>query len=299
MDVQHLKYFVAVAIEGSFTKAAQKLYVTQPTISKMVKNIEEELGVVLFERTGKVAKLTDVGEVILAQAQNIIHSFDHLTSEINDLSDLKTGMIKIGLPPMVGASFFPQVIRDFYMKYPRIKIQLVEDGAKIVEHDIANGLLDLGVVVLPTNHDLFHVYPFASEHLQLLIHVSNPLSQKDSVGLSKLAGESFILFQKGFTLHDRIVMECVKAGFQPNVVYESSQWDFISGMVSANLGIALLPESICKQIMHPSIKVMNLIQPSIPWELGIIWRKNRYLSFAAKEWITFTQSFMNKEERNK
>lgn len=130
MDIQHLKYFVAVAKEGNFTKAAQKLYVSQPTISKMVKSIEDELGVVLFDRTGKQAKLTDAGEIILVQARNIIQSFDNLSSELDDLIQLKKGNIHIGLPPMVGSRFFPKVIQAFHKKYPNITVQLVEDGAK-------------------------------------------------------------------------------------------------------------------------------------------------------------------------
>ncbi len=295
MDVQHLKYFVAVAVEGSFTKAAQKLYVSQPTISKMVKGLEDELGVVLFERTGKQTQLTDAGEVILTQAQNIIHSFDHLTSEIDQLSALKTGTIKIGLPPMVGASFFPKVIHDFYEKFPRINIQLVEDGAKIVERDVESGLLDIGVAVLPTKEETFHVLPFANEKLMLLTNIRNPLCQKAVVKLNELADEPFIFFQKDFTLHDRIMIECVRSGFQPNIVYESSQWDFISGMVSADLGIALLPESVCHRAIDANIKVVKLEEPEIPWSLGMIWRKNHYLSFAAREWIQFCTERFNKK----
>ncbi|MEB6550950.1 LysR family transcriptional regulator [Heyndrickxia sporothermodurans] len=292
MDVQHLKYFVAVAKEGNFTKAAQKLYVSQPTISKMVKSIEEELGVVLFDRTGKQAKLTDAGEVILAQAQNIIRSFENLSSELDDLMQLKKGNIHIGLPPMVGSRFFPKVIQEFHKKYPHITVQLVEDGAKRVERDVWNGTLDLGVVVLPVSEEIFHTFSFVNENLMLLTHPDHPLSKNKSVSLSELEHESFILFEKDFALHDRIIRECVRSGFQPNIIYESSQWDFISEMVIANLGVALLPETICRQINQKQVSIIPLTNPAIPWNLGIIWRKDRYLSFAAREWIRCTQMFM-------
>ncbi|QQZ09737.1 cidABC operon transcriptional activator CidR [Heyndrickxia vini] len=292
MDVQHLKYFVAVAKEGNFTKAAQKLYVSQPTISKMVKSIEEELGVVLFDRTGKQAKLTDAGEVILVQAQNIIRSFENLSSELDDLMQLKKGNIHIGLPPMVGSRFFPKVIQEFHKKYPHITVQLVEDGAKRVERDVGNGTLDLGVVVLPVSEEIFHTFSFVNENLMLLTHPDHPLSKNKSVSLSELEHESFILFEKDFALHDRIIRECVRSGFQPNIIYESSQWDFISEMVIANLGVALLPETICRQINQKQVSIIPLTNPAIPWNLGIIWRKDRYLSFAAREWIRCTQMFM-------
>lgn len=292
MDIQHLKYFVAVATEGNFTKAAQKLYVSQPTISKMVKSIEMELGVVLFERTGKLAKLTDAGEVILAQAQNIIKSFENLSLELDDLMSLKTGSIQIGLPPMVGARFFPKVIQEFHKQYPNITVKLVEDGAKKVERDVGNGTLDLGVVVLPINEEQFHTFSFVNEKLMLLTHSTHPLSRNMSVTLSELEQESFILFRKDFALHERIITECVRSGFHPHIIYESSQWDFISEMVAANLGIALLPESICRQVNKEKVSIIPLIEPIIPWHLGVIWRKDRYLSFAAREWIRFTQLLM-------
>ncbi|GIN41684.1 LysR family transcriptional regulator [Bacillus obstructivus] len=296
MDIQHLNYFVAVATEGNFTKAAQKLYVSQPSISKMVKNLEDELGVILFDRTGKHAKLTDAGEKILVQAQNIIKSFQNLRSELDDLMQLKTGIIHIGLPPMVGSRFFPKVIQAFHQHYPNITVQLVEDGAKKIERDVGNGTLDLGAVVLPINEDQFHTFSFVNEKLMVVTHPSHPLSKRKQLQLVDLEAEPFILFAKNFALHDRIIMECVRKGFHPNIIYESSQWDFISEMVAANNGVALLPETICKQIGHDRVSRIPLIDPVIPWHLGIIWRKDRYLSFAAREWIRFTQMFMMREK---
>jgi DNA-binding transcriptional LysR family regulator len=296
MDIQHLQYFVAVATQGNFTKAAQMLYVTQPTISKMVKSVEEELGVTLFDRSGKQVKLTDAGKTLLVQAQNIIKSFQNLSSELDDLMELKTGSIQIGLPPMVGSRFFPRVIQEFHKQYPKITVQLVEDGAKKVEADVGNGTLDLGVIVLPAKDDVFHTFSFVHEQLMLLTHPTNPLSQKEVASLSDLENEDFILFRKDFALHDRIITECVRSGFNPHIIYESSQWDFISEMVAADLGIALLPETVCRQVNKERVSIIPLFDPIIPWELGIIWRKDRYLSFAAREWIRFTKEFMQKEK---
>ncbi|GIN56376.1 putative HTH-type transcriptional regulator YwbI [Lederbergia ruris] len=296
MDIQHLKYFVAVAREGNFTRAANKLYVTQPTISKMVRNIEEELGVTLFDRSGKQVKLTDAGEIILVQAQNIIKSFQNLSAELDDLMNLKKGSIHIGLPPMVGSRYFPNVIQAFHQDYPNISIHLVEDGAVKIEEDVQNGTLDLGVVVLPVNQERFHSFSFVNERLMLLAHPNHPLSQKEVVQLVELEKEPFVFFRRDFTLHDRIITECVRAGFHPNIICESSQWDLISEMVVANLGIALLPETICRQVNEDQVTVIPLIEPVIPWRLGIIWRKDRYLSFAAREWIRYTKRFMGIED---
>ncbi|WP_027417656.1 cidABC operon transcriptional activator CidR [Aneurinibacillus terranovensis] len=292
MDIRHLNYFVEVARHKSFTKAAQSLHITQPTISKMVKNIEEELGVTLFERTAKQVELTDAGQIIFNQAQQIVKSFENLSAELTDIMHIKKGKIRMGLPPMIGAHFFPKVLGQFHAQYPQIAMELIEDGAKKVEQAVENGSLDIGVVVLPLKESVFHSFTFVREHLMLLVHPTHPFAVKSAVRLAELEKERFIFFREDFALHDRILEECIRAGFHPRVMYRSSQWDFISEMVAANLGIALLPQTICRDLDAARITVIPLIQPAIPWHLAMVWRKDKYLSFAAREWLRFTQSLL-------
>ncbi|WP_187386151.1 cidABC operon transcriptional activator CidR [Paenibacillus tuaregi] len=287
MDIRQLQYLIEVARLRSFTKAAESLYITQPTISKTIRQMEEELGVVLFDRIGKRIELTDAGQIMVNQAQNIVTSFNNMSAELDDLRNLKKGHIRIGLPPMVGASFFPTVIGQFHKKYPDITIQLFEDGAKKVEADVASGALDVGIAVLPLKMEGIEYFSFVEEKLNLLVHPTHRLSGLKEAPLIELAGESFVLFREDFVLHDRIIAECVRVGFQPRVVYESSQWDLISEMVAANLGIALLPETVCREVDPSRVAILPLVNPVIPWNLGIIWREDRYLSFAAREWIRF------------
>lgn len=284
-----MQYLIEVARLKSFTKAAEALYITQPTISKTIKGIEEELGVVLFDRLGKKIELTDAGQIIVGQAQQIVTSFQNLTAELDDLRNLKKGHIRIGLPPMVGSSFFPKVIGQFHHRYPEITIQLIEDGAKKVESDVASGALEVGVVVLPTVQEGLISFPFVEEKLNLVVHPTHPLAERKAAELSELAQDGFVLFREDFTLHDRIINECGKAGFQPHVIYESSQWDLISEMVAVGLGITLLPETICREIDDERVRIIPLVKPIIPWKLGIVWRDDRYLSFATREWIRFAQ----------
>lgn len=292
MDIRQLQYFVQVARMNSFSKAAESLYITQPTISKMIRNLEEELGAALFYREGKSIRLTDAGEVLLSKAQNIVESFTSLSSELDSLRNLKRGHIRIGLPPMVGASFFPAVIGEFHRRYPEVTIRLHEDGAKKVEDDVESGLLDIGAIVLPVSTDKFHCFTFVEEKLELLVPIGHRLAGEGTVALKELEEEEFVLFREDFALHDRIITECIKAGFQPKVVYESSQWDLISQMVGAGMGIALLPQTICRDIDRSRIAVISLADPVIPWQLGMIWRRDRYLSFAAREWISFAMGVL-------
>lgn len=289
MEIRNLEYFLEVVRTKSFTKAAQNLFITQPTISRMIKNLEDELEVVLFERLGKGVELTDAGRTILYQAKNIVSSVHSLSDELADVMQLKKGQIKIGLPPMIGANFFPQVIGQFNKSYPNIKVQLWESGAKRAEDNVANGNLEIGVTLLPVQEDVFEWFSFVKDKLSVVVHPSHHLAGKVSVSLVELASEEFILFNEDFLLHDRIINECVGVGFRPQVVYESSQWDFISEMVAADLGVALLPGTICNQLDKQRLCILPLVQPEIPWHLAVIWRKNRYLSFAAREWLQFTR----------
>lgn len=297
MDIRQLQYFVRAAELNSFSRAAESLFITQPTISKMIRNLEEELGASLFYREGKSIRLTDAGEILLSKAQNIVESVGSLSSELDSLRNLRRGHIRIGLPPMVGASFFPAVIGEFHRKYPEVTIRLHEDGARKVENDVETGLLDIGAIVLPVDTAKFHCYTFVEEKLELLVPLSHPLAHAKVVTLKELENEEFVLFREDFALHDLIIGECVKAGFQPKVVYESSQWDLISRMVAAGMGIALLPETICRSMDRTHLAIIPLVEPVIPWQLGMIWRRGRYLSFAAREWIDFAKRVLGERHR--
>ncbi|RIE03527.1 LysR family transcriptional regulator [Cohnella faecalis] len=277
---------------GSFTQAAESLRVSQPTISKAIKDMEEELGVHLFDRTGKKAELTNDGQTVLAQSRDIVQSFENLTTGLNPDARAQKGKLRIGLPPMAGAGYFPEIIGRFHERYPGISLELMESGARKIEDDIESGALDIGVVLLPTKQQhIYHTIPIADERLAVIVHVGHPLASRESVTLKELAGQAFILFQEDFALHGRISAACLGAGFQPRIVCESSQWDFIGNLVAAKLGISLLPKIICRRMSPDRITVLPLADPVIPWSLAFVWRKDRYLSFAAREWIRFVRTF--------
>ncbi|MFF2480504.1 LysR family transcriptional regulator [Paenibacillus sp. NPDC058071] len=289
MDIRHLQYIREIVKRDSFTKAAEALHIAQPTISKAVRHLEDELGTELFVREGKSIKLTDAGEVLLRYAQPILHLWDGLHAELNDKSYLHQGSIRIGLPPMAGASFFPSVLKRFQQRYPDIAVEMIEYGSLRIEEEVGSGALDVGVVLEPVDSGRFASFPLVRERLSVIMPVSHPLAALETLSLSDLSGEKFILFSNEFALHDRIIEECRKAGFEPDVVYESSQWDFIKEMTAAGLGVSMLPETICRTLAPEQIQVVSLDDPVIPWELAMVWRNEGYLSLAAKAWIAFVK----------
>jgi len=289
VEIRHLQYVTEIVRQGSFTKAAEALHITQPTISKMVRNLEDELGAEVFARDGKQAKLTAAGEAIVRYAEPILQLFGQLKTEIDDLTYLHSGSIRIGLPPMAGSHFFPKVIKNFQESYPGIALKLVEDGAARIEESIADGTLDVGVVLWPLDSDALDSFPLAKERLKVIVHPGHRLAGRTNVELAELAEESFILFVSGFALHDRIIAECRSVGFEPRIVHESSQWDFIGEMVAEGLGIAMLPDTICRTLGPEKVSAVPLINPVIPWELVMAWKREGYQSMAAREWIRFTR----------
>ncbi len=294
MDIKQLQYFIEVAKYNSFTRAADALFITQPTISKMIKNLEDELGVVLFDRSRKGLTLTDAGKTIFDQAKLVDKAFNNLEMELDNLLGLKKGHIRIGLPPIFDPRLFPKLIGSFHDRYPHITFELMEDGSKKIEEEVASLQLDIGVVVLPTNNDMFQDFAFMEEDLRLIIHPDHPLAVRDEINLAELREESFILFNKDFVLHDRIISSCNQAGFSPHITSESSQWSFIEEMVVCKLGVSLLPESICRHLTD-EVRAIKVVNPSISWHLALIWNKDQYLSFAAKEWLSYAKEQLSEE----
>ncbi|MDR7074371.1 cidABC operon transcriptional activator CidR [Fictibacillus barbaricus] len=288
MDIKQLQYFIEVAKYNSFTRAAEQLFITQPTISKMIKNLEDELGLTLFNRSRKKLILTDAGKIIYEQAKLVDKAFHNIETEMDNLLELKKGHIRIGLPPIFDPTLFPKLVGSFHEKYPAISFELMESGSKKIEEDVENHQLDIGVVVLPTNNKVFEYFSFMEEDFRLIIHPDHKLADQEEVNLSQLSEESFIIFNKDFALHDRIISSCNQAGFNPHIISESSQWSFIEEMVACKLGVSLLPESICRHLTQ-KVRTIKVVNPSISWNLAIIWNKDQYLSYAAKEWLRFTK----------
>ncbi|MFC4101806.1 LysR substrate-binding domain-containing protein [Paenibacillus xanthanilyticus] len=297
MDLKQLHYFVTVAEAGSFTQAARQLHLSQPSLSKMVRLLEEELGVLLLDRSAKPLELTDAGAVILKSARQVLQSVERMSGELAEVLALKKGKLHLGIPPMIGSTFLPPVIERFLALYPDIRLQVTERGGKRLEEDILEGELDFGMVLLPVKDEAkFCIMPCLHEDLLLVADKQHPFAHRRTVPLAELEREAFVMFREDFTLHHLIKEQCKLAGYEPRIVLESSQWDFMTEMIAARYGITLLPEGICRQL-DPNRFATIAIEPAIPWRLSMIWRKDRAMSFAAKEWVRHVEQALQKITR--
>lgn len=283
MELRDLKSFMEVAIHKSFTNAAAKSYLTQPSLSKAVKKLEEELRVELFDRSTRHLRLTDAGQIVYQQSQKAFAALSELNVLLDDLTDINAGVVKIGIPPLIGTLFFPKIARNFQKRYPKVSLELVELGAKLIGKLVEEGQIDLGIVVLPASEANFNIYPFIEDEFILFLHEDHKLAHKPAVSLTELKDEKFILFSEDFTLHDYIIQACEKEGFTPDISYQSSQWDLIIELVSSKLGITLLPRLIYHKQTNENVKIIPLKNSNLHWKLGIITKKDAYHSYALKE----------------
>ncbi|SFB21469.1 DNA-binding transcriptional regulator, LysR family [Cohnella sp. OV330] len=289
MDIRHLEAVAEIAKRGSFTRAADALHVAQPTLSKAVIQLEEELGVLLFSREGKRPRLTEAGEAVLRYGGPILAQMDALHRELTDLAELRQGTLRLGLPPMAGSNFFPGVIGEYRRQYPGVAVRLSEAGANRLDEDLRAGLLDVGVLLTPTDDAFYDSFIVIDDRMKVVLPAGHRLADRPSLALAELAEEPFVLFRADFTLHGRITAACAAAGFRPNIVAESSQWDFIGQMVGEGLGIALLPATICAQLRPELVRTLELAPPGLPWQLVMAWRREGYLPLAAKAWIALAR----------
>ena len=290
MEIRHLIYFVEVAHRRNFSAAAEALFLTQPTISKMIRNLEDELGVALFNRVAKKVELTDAGRAILKPSQDIIRAFQNLGAELEDVTHLRKGSIRIGMPPMIGVSYFSRIIGEFNKIYPNVSTQLIEVGSRSVEQGLLDGDLDLGIVLLPLDDARFNVFEFVRESVVAIVGPDHPLHKNRFAKLQDFSLDQFIMLRKDFALHDQVIEQCKKLGFTPQIACQTSQWDFIISMVAENLGVGFLPRKVLELNVKKQVHMLMLKDTPLLWNLAVVWEKDRHLSYAARSWLEFAQN---------
>nr|WP_147211391.1 LysR family transcriptional regulator [Oceanobacillus sojae] len=287
LELKQLLYFKEVAKHKSITKAAQQIHISQPALSKSIKALEEELEAILIIRTNKTIDLTDAGNMVLEYTKEITGLVDEMKLTLNDLTNFSVGQLNIGLPPFIGSLFFPKVMKNFHRSYPNIKLDITEYGGARVVKSVEEGEFELGVAVLPIDEQIFDVYPIVEEEMKLIVHKNHPLASFKEVDVKDLRDEEFIFYHEDFALNQIVRNHFfITAGFEPKILFKSMQWDLMSEMVAANLGIAILPQSICNRLFTKDINIISL-KPTILWKLAVITKKGKYISNAGRKFIDF------------
>ena len=284
MELRALRYFVEVVKQKSFTVAAEQMFVTQPTISKMVKALEDEIGSPLLLREGRQMVLTDAGQIVYQRGLDVLAAHARLEAELNDLGTFGRGTLTIGIPPMGGTLFTP-AIAAFKQRYPKVELKLFERGSKAIEAALLDGEMELGGVLQPVDMALFDVLPVSRQLLWLVAQKGSRWDQEAEVALADLAAEPFVFYGESLALNDVVLNACREAGFAPTIVGRSGHWDFMAALVQAGVGIALLPAPYCRRLDPDAFTCRPVVDPEIHWDMAVGWRRNGYLSHAARAWL--------------
>lgn len=293
MNVRALRYFVETVRHASFTQAAKTLFVTQSTVSKMIRQLEEELGTPLLVRDGHRARPTDTGRVVFEQGQQILAAIGHLSAEVRETADGRKGKLEVGIPPMINLLFTP-VVKRFRERYPDIHLSLREATGLAVERLVIAGELEVGATILPVASDSNLSWKaFGSHPIWAIGPKTVSWAGQRTLSFSALRDTPLLLLSDDFAITRRLRQAFDEAGFEPRIAAQSEHWDFLTAMASADLGVALLPEPLLRRIQTHGLSSSRLVKPELHWDVGYIWRQDRYLSYAARAWLALCSEILD------
>lgn len=284
MNLRTLRVFVEVVRQGGFSQAAEVVSLTQSSVSKAVRTLEDELGTPLLNRIGHKSELTAAGEIAFRRALILLAERNDLIAEINELRDLKGGTLRIGLPPVGCGVLFAQMFATYRSRYPRVNIELIEHGSKKLRECLEAGEVDLAALLIPID-ETFAYQQVRNEPLVAVLPGAHSLSRRKRINFSDLADSPFILFEEGFALNALIMAACDRRAIVPRVTARSGQIDFIADLVAAGLGVAFLPRMLAQKHKHAGIALVPLDEPDTDWNIALAWRAGAHLPPAAIAWL--------------
>lgn len=275
MELRHLKYFVAVAEELHFGRAAARLHVVQPAVSKQVSNLEKELGVRLFRRTKREVLLTDAGTVLYKDARRILGESERAAETARRAGRGQIGRLTVGFIGPAIYGILPLILRTYRERFPSVEMDLHEWTTTEQVKRLHSGFLDIGFVRLPVDDEEFLLERVFWEPVAVALPREHPLAENEKVPLEMLANESFIMIPRWREpgLYDHYITLCRQAGFSPQVVQETHRIQTSVGLVASGMGVAFVPAST-RKLKRPEVVYRGLKGSFADLEMAIAWRRD-------------------------
>ncbi len=276
MELRHLRYFVAVAEELSFSRAAQRLHMAQPPLSMQIKQLEQNLGAQLFDRTGRGVRLTEAGRLFLGEVRRIFIELEQASRMAREADHGEVGRLSLGFIPAASNDLLPEVLREFRGRFHKVELflhELMPDRAVQSLHDRQ---VDVSFLFLPCEDESVQFRIVSREPLLVAMPESHPLASESVLEIRALAGEDFILPARYSTpsLYGKIVEICRQAGFTPNPVQkEVGLMQTVIGVVAGGMGVALVPASL-RNLNRKGVIYKEVRDPEAIVEMGIVWRRD-------------------------
>jgi len=273
LEFSELHAFVVLASELHFRKASERLFLSQPALSKKIQRLEEKLKGALFVRSRRKVALTDAGKRFLPAATKLLQDAEDALRETQEAIERRVGTLRIGFGIATVSEILPQTILRFHKLYPEVELQMREMSSPSQVSSLLESRLDAGVLRMPVTNSKLMCVPLFSEHLVLAIPADAPYRPKE--GIDGFRNSGFIFVSRTFskTFHDRVLSLCLREGFTPRVVQEANEILTILHFVRAGLGVSLVPRS-AQRLKVPGVRFHELGWKEPLWRIGIAWNRN-------------------------
>ncbi|OLF52928.1 LysR family transcriptional regulator [Pseudomonas chlororaphis] len=293
MNLKALRYCVEVARESSFTKAAQNLHVAQPALSMAVSRLEDELGVVLFNRATRQVSLTAEGKLFLARVESCLLGLDGARRELNDLSQRQSGEIRVGVPPMYGIRHIPELLMQFREQYPGIAMHVVEGSAQEIGERLAKRDIDVALLESRRVEPAWESIALGNDEMVLCMSRQHPLSSASSLSAAELQDREMLVFDSTFLQRHLLDVFCAAAKVQYRIALESNFVSLVVAATRSTMGISTLLRSV--QEKEPGLIGVSFDPPQFMC-FNLCWRSNEYLSLANQTFIETARLFFQQRD---
>lgn len=285
MDILQLKYFQTVAKFQHITNASEELHISQPSLSKTISKLERELGVPLFDRQGRNIKLNSFGKSFLKRVNRIFVEIDESKKELKDMAGLEQGKITLA---SISLGSFPNMLEGFLQKYPEVSFRQVLAYTFEMKRKLEEGSIDLCISSVSIDSPDIVNIPLLTEEIFLAVSKNHRLANYESVDLIEVADEHFISMKKGYGFRDITDICCGKAGFTPNIMFESDGVSSLLSLVNAGFGVTFLPPAENRNFSFELPKLIKIKNPTPIRTIYLSYVEGRYLSKAAREFCKYT-----------
>jgi LysR family transcriptional activator of glutamate synthase operon len=264
MELRQLRYLVALADEGHFTRAAARERVAQPALSQQIRKLEDQLGLALFDRTTRRVRTTEAGALLAARARRILSELDDAGSELQRLTGLVAGRVTIGLTQTPGPFDLPRLLAAFHARFPQVELAVREDLSTVLAEQLRSDTLDLAFLSLVEQDQRrgLELQPLARERLVVALPADHRLAHRRQLKIGDLRDERFVAFFEGATIREAVRQIALEAGFEPRIAFETREVARARAFVAEGLGVAVLPRSDA-QAPGPPVRIAELRGPSL------------------------------------
>ncbi|GED69031.1 LysR family transcriptional regulator [Brevibacillus reuszeri] len=300
MDIKQLHYFVTVCDQLSYSKAAQKLHISQPSLSNAIKNLEREVGSPLLERNTRRIELTDAGKILYEKSLLVLSNMNMLKKEMEEVKLTGSGELIVGIIESV-KYWIPKVIRKYQEHFPMINIKLIEVlGGRAVKESLRKYHTHLLVTNQYIDEEDIETIPLYHERLVLVLHKDHPLAERESIRLKDLEQEPFIISTEGFQTRADILQAFLLENASPNIKFEIERFETALTLVKENLGITIIPENYLGELNDASVVRKTIDSEALERTVYLTFMKNRYLAPAVQSFLTeIRDHFVPAKERDR